>query len=211
MVCSTMCISHLLPPLGCVPIITDSFSSWKVSLRSPMQRFTSVFYAAQSKISPLGLLTSCCCSTESLFLPCFFPSTFLKETCLLFPARENGDHSSSPALKTGEYNIDGGLMSLKLLSLHACGSTSRSVPNPGVLGCLLGSSAEWKIGGELMKILRWSSSRWICSEVKEPPLLPAKRAQMFFNLHRQACRMQVSTMKLHVCNGKDPLFAKLPA
>lgn len=141
LVCSTMCISHLPPPLGPIPIISDSFSSWKVLLISPMRHFTSIFLAAQSKMSPC-LLASCCCSAESLFLPCFFASSFLGENCLLFPARENGDQSSSPAPNTGEYNIGGGLMPLKLLSPHACGSTSPSAPSPGVLGCLLGSSAQ---------------------------------------------------------------------
>lgn len=54
-----------------------------------------------------------------------------------------------------------------------------------------------------------SSSTWqLCSEVKDLLLLPAKRAQMFFNLHRRACRRQVSTVMLHVWEG--PLLLQVP-
>lgn len=69
---------------------------------------------------------------------------------------------------------------------------------------------EWKIRGELAKRLHCSSSRWICSEVKELLLLPAKRAQMFFSFHRPARGAQVSAIEPHVCDGGEPLLCKVP-
>lgn len=88
-------------------------------------------------------------------------------------------------------------MPLKSLSPHAHSSTSPSTPSPGVLGCLLGSSAkkEWKIGAEVVKRLHWSSSWQICSEVKELLLLPVKKSPDVFQFTQASsakCRLTLS-------------------
>lgn len=157
-------------------------------------------------MSPLGLLAPSCCSAESLFVLCFFPSSFLEENCILYPAGENGDHFSSPALNTGEWNIGGGLMPLKFLCPHA--HISMSAPSPGVLGFVLGISAQ--------RVENWG---WIVEKAQL-----AAQADGFALRSRTCCFCQQKEprcfsiytgelaegrLALSCCMfGKDPFFSK---
>lgn len=156
-------------------------------------------------MSPLGLLAPSCCSAESLFVLCFFPSSSLEENYFISCWRKwRPLFIPSPEQRGVKHRC--GLMPLKFLCPHA--HISMSAPSPGVLGFLRGISAQrvenwgWIVEKAQLAAQADSSalrSRTCCfCQQKEPRCFSIYTGEL-----------AEGRLALSCCTfGKDPFFSK---